>query len=50
MNELTEIKNTPVQAPEPKIELPHIPQIDEQEFEDMKYNVRQLKCKHLRYL
>jgi len=30
---------------EQKIELPHIPQIDENEFEDMKYNVRQLKGK-----
>ena len=42
-NDLLELKNAPPPVVEQKIELPHIPQIDENEFEDMKFNVRQLK-------
>jgi hypothetical protein len=42
-NEITELKNAPPPVIEQKFEMPHIPQIDENEFEDMKYNIRQLK-------
>lgn len=45
LNDVTELKNAPPPVIEQKIELPHIPNIDENEFEDMKYNIRQLKSK-----
>ena len=44
-NDVLELKNAPPPVLEQKIELPHIPQIDENEFEDMKYNIRNLKSK-----
>ena len=42
-NDVLELKNAPPPVIEQKIELPHIPQIDENEFEDMKFNIRNLK-------
>jgi predicted nuclease with TOPRIM domain len=41
--DIEDIKNMPPPVLEQKIELPHIPQIDESEFEDMKFNVKQLR-------
>ncbi len=46
-NDVTELKNAPPPVIEQKIELPYIPNIDENEFEDMKYNIRQLKSKSI---
>lgn len=46
MQEIEDIKNMPPPVVEQKIELPHIPQIDENEFEDMKFNVKQLRSEN----
>lgn len=45
-SELEEIRNMPPPVIEQKIELPHIPQIDENDFEDMKFNVKQLRSEN----
>jgi hypothetical protein len=44
MVKVEELEARPIAIPQPEIEWPHIPNIDENEFEDMKFNVKKMKA------